>query len=367
MLTANSATRCAWSGELTGAEAIGVGCDVALVVDVLSFTTTLTVAADCGTTVFPYPWRDNRATGFAADHDATLAVGRSRVSTGQMSLSPRTVRAAASLPRLVLPSPNGSTISFHLQQATPTVVGVSLRDRDAAQWLLARRAGDAVLRVAVVAAGERWADDGTLRPAVEGLWGVGAVIESLRTARWGELSPEAAVATAAFRSIADDVAQALRTCASGRELIDLGDVGDVDVARGDRQRPISATTARHSLPDALIPGRRSSLVLSAGEDHSARRCSTPARGSSRRSSLAQLAVSDVEGLVVDQHSDQLEVGAGQAVRCALVEVAPPPDVTVGQREYRLALGRHVGVQLGLPQVPLFDAERGVGDHEDARR
>jgi len=41
---------------LAGAEAIGVGCDVALVVDVLSFTTTLTVAADRGTTVFPYPW-----------------------------------------------------------------------------------------------------------------------------------------------------------------------------------------------------------------------------------------------------------------------------------------------------------------------
>ncbi len=147
-----------------------------------------------------------------------------------MSLSPRTVRAAASLPRLVLPSPNGSTISFHLQQATPTVVGVSLRNREAAaQWLIARRTGDAALRVAVVAAGERWAD-GTLWPAVEDLWGAGAVIESLRTAGWGEVSPEATVAAAAFRSIADDVAQALRTCASGRELIDLGYADDVAVA-----------------------------------------------------------------------------------------------------------------------------------------
>ena len=33
---------------------------------------------------------------------------------------------------------------------------------------------------------------------------------------------------------------------------------------------------------------------------------------------------------------------------ALVEVAPPPDVTVGQREHRLTLGRYVEVQFGSP-------------------
>ena len=53
----------------TGADAIGPGCHVAVVVDVdvLSFTTTLTVAADRGTLVPPYPWHDESAARIAAD------------------------------------------------------------------------------------------------------------------------------------------------------------------------------------------------------------------------------------------------------------------------------------------------------------
>ncbi len=39
----------------TGAEAVATDCDVAVIVDVLSFTTTLSVAADRNVTVFPLP------------------------------------------------------------------------------------------------------------------------------------------------------------------------------------------------------------------------------------------------------------------------------------------------------------------------
>jgi phosphosulfolactate phosphohydrolase-like enzyme len=60
----------------TGAEAIGSGCHVAAVVDVLSFTTTLTVAADRGTLVYPYQWHGESTTRFAAEREAVLAVGR---------------------------------------------------------------------------------------------------------------------------------------------------------------------------------------------------------------------------------------------------------------------------------------------------
>ena len=90
---------------LTGARAISRGCDVALVVDVLSFTTTVTVAADRGVDVLPYRWgEDKRARAVAEAHDATLAVGRSRAGVGEVSLSPPSVRAAPELRRrLVLP------------------------------------------------------------------------------------------------------------------------------------------------------------------------------------------------------------------------------------------------------------------------
>lgn len=189
----------------TGAETISAGCHVAVVVDVLSFTTTLTVAADRGVTVYPYPWRDDRAAQFADDHDATLSVGRSQASAGQVSLSPRSVRTAPSLQRLVLPSPNGSTICCLLTRTTCDVIAVSLRNRlAAAEWLLARRVQNPTLRVAVIAAGERWPDQ-SLRPAVEDFWGAGALIESLRTAGWPNISPEAHTAAAAFLAVADDL------------------------------------------------------------------------------------------------------------------------------------------------------------------
>ena len=43
-------------------------------------------------------------------------------------------------------------------------------------------------------------------------------------------SPEAATAVAAFDGVADDLASAVRACASGRELVEDGFGADVDLA-----------------------------------------------------------------------------------------------------------------------------------------
>jgi hypothetical protein len=53
---------------------------------------------------------------------STLAVGRSRAGPGEVSLSPSSVRDAAVLDRLVLPSPNGSTISYDLARSGAEVL-----------------------------------------------------------------------------------------------------------------------------------------------------------------------------------------------------------------------------------------------------
>jgi 2-phosphosulfolactate phosphatase len=206
----------------TGATAVGADADVVVVVDVLSFTTTLSVAVERGIRVFPFRWKDERAEAYAAERDAVLAVGRS-VRSG-VSLSPASVREADGVERLVLPSPNGSSICLGLQEAGAAVVGASLRNPSAvARWLPA----DA--RVAVVAAGERW-PDGSLRPAVEDLWGAGAVLAALVGLGATDLSPEARSAEQAFREVAPRIADELRACASGRELIDAGFDTDVDIA-----------------------------------------------------------------------------------------------------------------------------------------
>ncbi|WP_328908320.1 2-phosphosulfolactate phosphatase [Streptomyces sp. NBC_00234] len=203
-----------------------VGCLV--VVDVLSFTTSVTVAVEKGTLVHPYPWRDESARVFADRLSADLAVGRSAATpTSPWSLSPAALRRAPFTPRLVLPSPNGSTIAA--AAGASTVVAGSLRNADAVgRWLAGRGYGTPGRPVAVIASGERW-PDGSLRPALEDLLGAGAVIASLRTHGRDLLSPEAAMAAAAFAGTAE-IAGAVSHSASGRELVDGGYADDVAVA-----------------------------------------------------------------------------------------------------------------------------------------
>jgi 2-phosphosulfolactate phosphatase len=239
----------------TGATAVGPGCAVAVVVDVLSFTTTVTVAADRGIAVLPHRWEnDDAARVVAVANDAVLAAGRSRARPGQVSLSPGTVRRAHDLRRLVLPSPNGSTISAGLAREVPVVVAVSLRNRHAvAAWLLDRYAAN---HVAVICSGERW-PDGTLRPAVEDLWGAGALVDVLVAGGWRDAAPEAVAAAAAFRAVQDDVGAALRTCASGRELIDAGYPDDVEIA-AELDRSASVPVLRDGAFRVCVSGGRGS-------------------------------------------------------------------------------------------------------------
>ena len=200
----------------TGAAAVAHGAQVAVVVDVLSFTTTVCVAAERGVTVLPYRWKDDRAAAYAESRSAVLATDRRR------GLSPAAMAALSDVERIVVPSPNGSTISFGLADSGCTVAAASLRNRTAvARWLSAQPGP-----VAVVAAGERWPDD-SLRPAAEDLWGAGAVLALLPDA---DLSPEARLAADAFRAAEPRLPAALHDCASGRELAAAGFADDVAIA-----------------------------------------------------------------------------------------------------------------------------------------
>ena len=218
--------RCEWGP--VGAEAIAAR--LAVVVDVLSFTTTLSVAVERGIEVFPFAWKDSRAAEHALRHRATLAVGRfealSRRDARHVSLSPASLASVEGVERLVLPSPNGSSIAFGLADTGATVIGACLRNADAvAHWLAPQVLAGATC--AVVPAGERW-PDGSLRPAVEDLWGAGAVIAGLVDRGVTGLSPEARVAEQAFR--AAGLPDELRDVSSARELIEATFGDDVEVA-----------------------------------------------------------------------------------------------------------------------------------------
>jgi 2-phosphosulfolactate phosphatase len=213
----------------------GEPAEVVVVVDVLSFSTSVTIAVERGARVWPHPGGEP-AHELARSLEAILAGTRSH--TSGPSLSPASLADLAPDTRLVLPSPNGSSIAHVLMSAPTTVLAGCLRNAGAvaravlseALRLSSSRASTgplpaAPVRVGIVPAGESWGD-GSLRVAYEDHVGAGAVIAHLRTLRPDvRLSPEALVAVLAFERL-----QPLELTPSGRELVERGFAQDVEIA-----------------------------------------------------------------------------------------------------------------------------------------
>ena len=205
--------RCEW-GE-SAARRLAAESDVVVIVDVLSFSTCVDVAVSRGGRVFPYDPNAPGASGFAEQRRAHLALPRGQ---GGFSLSPATFRQLGSGESVVLPSPNGAMAA--LAASTGLVLAGCLRNAPAIAKACARRR-----RILVVPAGERW-PDGTLRPCLEDWLGAGAILSHLPC----DASGEARAAIAAFRELEAEIPQALRSCMSGRELIERGHPEDVEIA-----------------------------------------------------------------------------------------------------------------------------------------
>lgn len=207
--------------------------DVSVVVDVLSFSTSVTIAVGRGMRVFPYRWQASQAESFALENDAALALGRleaGKIGAPAPSLSPAGLLTCEPLPRLVLPSPNGSSIAFVLQAGGSTIAIGCLRNAQAVAEWLAAKVGEG-RSAAVIAAGERWSHDDSLRPALEDHLGAGAILSSLVEMGYGSrMSPEAIVAAELFDAAAHDLDERMRECVGGRELARIGFGDDVVVA-----------------------------------------------------------------------------------------------------------------------------------------
>jgi 2-phosphosulfolactate phosphatase len=213
--------------------------DVVVVVDVISFTTTVDVAVGRGATVYPYRQRGGPAAAFARSVGAVLAGDRDQPRPGTpYSLSPASLMAIPAGTRLVLPSPNGATLILLAAELGATVLAGCLRNAAATAAACRAQGGS----VAVVGAGERWRHDramtGSLRPAVEDLVGAGAILAALAPTN---PSPEAIAAIAAFHAALPDLGGFLAACASGNELCGQGFAADVELAA---QLDVSLTVTR---------------------------------------------------------------------------------------------------------------------------
>jgi 2-phosphosulfolactate phosphatase len=214
-----------WGAE--GLASLAPHCAVVIIVDVLRFTTAVCCALESGAVVLPYRWNDDGAQAYSVANDALLA---GRREEGAMSLSPTDLLTVSSGTRLVLPSPNGSTLAFMARELGAThVLAGCIRNASATAMAAAQLAqGEPI---GLVAAGERWPLDGApLRPAVEDMLGAGAVLAALdpsAAVSHPRCSPEAAAARAAFIAARPRVYEAVSNSASGRELVARGWEDDV--------------------------------------------------------------------------------------------------------------------------------------------
>lgn len=216
---------------IEGAANIVPGSDVVVVIDSISFTTTVEIAVSHGLEVIPFDGVGDRA-ALAERHDAIIAGprGGEGITLSPSSITPENVRAAGSR-RVVVSSLNGSRVSAAAAQAGVPVVAATLRNRTAvAEWIYAYQLerGNRVV-IAVIAAGER-RSDGSLRFAVEDLLVAGAVVDALTTLGIDHCSPDAAAASAAYLGLQNATTHLIRASTSARELFAAGQGRDVELA-----------------------------------------------------------------------------------------------------------------------------------------
>jgi len=234
-----------WGAD--GTKALAPLSDIVIIVDMLSFSTCVDVGVSRGGAVLPFTWKGEKAQEYAKENDALLAVRRGEEG---ISLSPPSLEMLPDDSRIVLPSPDGSTLTLLAQDHARTIAG-SVRNRTA----VAKHANQLGGTITVIACGERWHHGEALRPAIEDQIGCGAIIDKLT----GRKSPEAQSAEAVFLSVQDKLPETLNTCASGIELIEKGYAEDVAYASA-----IDVSTAVPVLIESTYRTRISKLVTTNG-------------------------------------------------------------------------------------------------------
>ncbi len=240
-----------------GVELLAAACAVVIVVDVLSFCTSVDIAVGRGAAVLPQRWAPLDPVGSdpaAASAQPVLdpaavqeAVRLGAVPAGPRdgngpSLRPSSLLELATGSRLALPSPNGATLCAMAATGTAVVLSGCLRNASAVAAAALAVGGP----IGLVPAGERW-PDATMRVAAEDAIGAGAIAAALPP---DDRSPEAELAVAQFRACGErGLGVVLAAVSSGRELVADGYGADVELAAA-----LDVSTAAPRLRAGMLTG-----------------------------------------------------------------------------------------------------------------
>lgn len=203
--------------------------DIVIIVDVLSFSSTVVTAVEHGALIYPFPSPINeQAHKYAAALNAQMVWGRAEgLKFGGHSLSPLTFQPSDKGQSFVMCSLNGAACSWIASRVPALLIGCLLNATAVAKHAdeLSRKLDTPVT---VIPCGEKWSDalsnENNMRPGIEDYLGAGAILSRLD----GSKSPEAQVCIAAFEASRDRIKELIWDCGSGRELRERGFESDVE-------------------------------------------------------------------------------------------------------------------------------------------
>lgn len=202
--------------------------DITIIVDVLSFSSTVVTAATMGAILYPHPPPINeRARSYAEQLGAELMLSRAKAArAGTPSLSPLSFGPQHRGHAFVICSLNGAACTWLAAKVPALLIG-SLLNATAVAHEANRLQKQTGAAITVIACGEHWAasqpDENDLRPAIEDYLGAGAILAQLD----GSKSPEAQLCIGAFEQAAPRLDALIWDCGSGRELRAFGFAADV--------------------------------------------------------------------------------------------------------------------------------------------
>lgn len=200
--------------------------DIIIIVDVLSFSSTVITALSHGAVIYPYPPNLNGKL-FAEQVGAEFILGRAEAAKhGLPTLSPISFSQEHANKKYVLSSLNGAMCTWVASKVPALLIG-SLLNGSSVSSIANQLRLQLNTNITVVPCGEQWNDvresENSLRPCIEDYLGAGAILSNLN----GTKSPESEVCIGAFQSAKQKINEIIWECESGRELRNRGYEKDV--------------------------------------------------------------------------------------------------------------------------------------------
>ncbi|OCA87524.1 2-phosphosulfolactate phosphatase [Bacillus sp. FJAT-27225] len=212
-------------GRKGARDAAGRG-DIVIVVDVLSFSSTVVTALHHGCSIYPYPPHlDGKL--YAEKIGGEYILGRAEAAKiSRATLSPVSFNSTHKGRKFVLTSLNGAFCTWVAEQVPALLIGSFLNLSSVAK-VANNIKQETRSAITVIPCGEQWNDsrehEDSLRPSIEDYLAAGAIVSLLE----GEKSPEALVCEGAYSQQRDNISNLIWESGSGRELREKGFEADV--------------------------------------------------------------------------------------------------------------------------------------------